>query len=677
MNFLKWLLKREKYDIGIIRFGDSILIPGRDYFKESKDIVLLEEYKKHYLEELCKKKVITTLSFNSNKLKLDMIMNTDLILAILMNNDDFYLLASEELLIQSMKLRMYYEDICILEKETILRLVSLKEIEKNKRIPRYNKMALKEEINQLSVILEMYSYRKTAINIELKNYFDLLSTRDLSKEDTNILNSRLKKLLFITKGIIDNQEIEKYQNIKAKISFLERECERYAYQNKEEADKLKESYDLSDENRILLFYEYGKNYYDEEFMREFYLHKFNKLTLYINNEFEDSPFNREDYGFEYYKDIIAFEIEDIQNSYCFSKLKSEGTDIGELLNDAKRYLKNLYGEFDSEEILLNKYKLAFLVSLKYENGLKEFFTKNFVYKNNHSDFNDLINTCSKGIKWSDSFPLTSLFEFVDCESNHPLFNFYELDNEENNLLLPEGVEYVSFEHIPKFYIDRIKNDIINGKKYSTPCTLKRINGYIDLGTDSFNLLFLNDGLEYIGEEVFRFNANKISIPSSVEIICSIDKGCNIKTIEFRDFENSTILNDKYDFANFLSNFAIEVDTKKTKMHYPSADNLFIQERYREGYFSYPYNLTLLDDICIMYIYELGFSFEYVCFTSERLDEPIVIPASVLKIKFSKYDNFFNYRVGYPDYNDVYLKIRNILLENTGYDISNKEQVKVK
>ena len=45
MKFLKWLLNREKYDIGVIRFGDSILIPGRDYFKESKDIELLEEYK--------------------------------------------------------------------------------------------------------------------------------------------------------------------------------------------------------------------------------------------------------------------------------------------------------------------------------------------------------------------------------------------------------------------------------------------------------------------------------------------------------------------------------------------------------------------------------------------------------------------------------------------------------
>lgn len=165
MGFLKRLFKKQKYNIGVIRFGDNIVIPGRDYFKDEKDIELLEEYKNHYIEELSKRKVTTTLNFNSDKLKQDMNMNVDLILRILMDNEDFYLLAHEELMIQSAKLKMYYEEISALEKETILRLVSLKEIEKGKRIPRYNKMALEEEINQLSIILEMYSYRKTAINI--------------------------------------------------------------------------------------------------------------------------------------------------------------------------------------------------------------------------------------------------------------------------------------------------------------------------------------------------------------------------------------------------------------------------------------------------------------------------------------------------------------------------------
>ena len=56
MGFLKRLFKKQKYNIGVIRFGDNIVIPGRDYFKDEKDIELLEEYKEHYIEELSKRK---------------------------------------------------------------------------------------------------------------------------------------------------------------------------------------------------------------------------------------------------------------------------------------------------------------------------------------------------------------------------------------------------------------------------------------------------------------------------------------------------------------------------------------------------------------------------------------------------------------------------------------------
>ena len=50
MNFLLRLFKKEKHNIGVIRFGDNLVIPGREYFKDEKDIILLEIYKKHYLE---------------------------------------------------------------------------------------------------------------------------------------------------------------------------------------------------------------------------------------------------------------------------------------------------------------------------------------------------------------------------------------------------------------------------------------------------------------------------------------------------------------------------------------------------------------------------------------------------------------------------------------------------
>ena len=74
MNFLLRLFKKEKHNIGVIRFGDNLVIPGRKYFKDEKDIILLENYKKHYLEILKNRTVVTTPYFNSKSLKEQMNM---------------------------------------------------------------------------------------------------------------------------------------------------------------------------------------------------------------------------------------------------------------------------------------------------------------------------------------------------------------------------------------------------------------------------------------------------------------------------------------------------------------------------------------------------------------------------------------------------------------------------
>ena len=193
MNFLLRLFKKEKHNIGVIRFGDNLVIPGREYFKDEKDIILLENYKKHYLEMLKNRTVVTTPYFNYKSLKEQMNMYIVLLLGLVMDNNNFCEYAPEELLVQIAKLKMYYDEMIVLKNEIILRLIALKEIKKEKRIPRHNKMALEEEINSLSVILEMFIYREAGINIEIKNYFDVLTTRDLSEVDESLLNERLTR----------------------------------------------------------------------------------------------------------------------------------------------------------------------------------------------------------------------------------------------------------------------------------------------------------------------------------------------------------------------------------------------------------------------------------------------------------------------------------------------------
>lgn len=674
MNFLLRLFKKEKHNIGVIRFGDNLVIPGRDYFKDEKDIILLENYKKHYLEMLKNKTVVTTPYFNSKSLKEQMNMYIDLLLGLVMDNNNFCEYAPEELLVQIAKLKMYYDEMIVLKNEIILRLIALKEIKKEKRIPRHNKMALEEEINSLSVILEMFIYREAGINIEIKNYFDVLATRDLSEVDESLLNERLTRLLFLTKGIVDKNKL--YDDIKLNVALLEKECEMYAYTHKDEALRLKESYDLNDESKILLFYEYGKDIFNHDFVKEFYLYKFNLLVTDINNSCNESPINDDDYGFLFYMEIIGDKINNLDKSYYFNDLIDKNVDISEQLDGLREYLKTKDGIFDYGEILKNKYKLAFLVSLEKENGIKDYFNKNIIDLRINHEFDEPIKFSffSNYYVLEDIILLSSIFELtVQNSSDHPLSAIYEANRIVNNLIVPDGVKKINLNC---GYLSRIKNEVLSGKKYVFPNSLKSIIGKIDyLGYDFSNLYF-PDGLE---ELMIGYNA---TIPSSVEILKRGAK--HIGYVKFRDFKNSKIVNDKEKFIKFLEDFSEEIDTNKTDYHTPSSYSLEVQRKYRTGRFTTQDYAALFDKPYTIYVFKQKMLFTSLYFLDDNLDNPIVVNGKDIELEFDKTTQYYYYSrrskvskedlSGCADFDKIYEKIRRIIIEQSGYDIASRENV---
>ena len=93
---------------------------------------------------------------------------------------------------------------------------------------------------------------------------------------------------------------------------------------------------------------------------------------------------------------------------------------------------------------------------------------------------------------------------------------------------------------------------------------------------------------------------------------------------------------------------------------------------------YPSDLNPYDTHHPIYFYRLQMMFQKLCFTSVDLENPIVISSSELTTTFEKYDNvFLKERVGFPNYKEVYLRIRNRLLEKTGYDIAGVKETKAK
>lgn len=719
MNLFKWLtdkLKKRDYNIGIMRFGDNIIVPGREYCKNESQIEILEEYKKHYLEELFKRNT-TTLNFNSNILKLNMNMNVALILRVLMDNEDFYQLAPEELIIQSEKLKMYYEEINALETETILRLIALKEIEKNNRVPKRNRMALVEEINQLRIILEMYSYQKAAIAIELKNYMDMISIRVVEiKED--ILNQRLNNLLFITDEIYDKKELEKYTYAKVKIAILERKCEKYAYLNKDEVETLKEKINrltqekIEENNRndllttciilerkLLLFYYYANHsLIEENDLQKLYEFKFKLLTCNIYS-LKDSPIKESDNGYPYYREIIEKKIEAFMQNE--NESYKEYFDIPSNLECIVKYLKNKQDEYDVSEILLNKYKLSFLLSLEYSEGLYDFFNQTKITISNN-DLDEFSKECTKipGITWDNEFPLSSYFELMTEENKHPLYSLYvAYADEKNNLIVPIGVKTVDFESLSKPLHDKIKEKLKEVSLITCPKTLKEISGYINFGDEEirkflklkkedvkYRNLQLNEGLEKIGPNVFKLNIGTLIIPSSVKEIVRKGNTQNLERIVFSDFENSEIVNNREELLRFIEIISKEVDTGKTQWHFPSEHSLKIQEKYsRRGYSTNDYQ-ALFDSEYPMYIYKFQLTVSSLIFQSNTLNKGIVIPAKYLQQTFLKkdYDRYNYYGrhqrrtgVGSPDYDMIYEKIRTLILEKANYDICHDEKAKVK
>lgn len=673
MNFLLRLFKKEKHNIGVIRFGDNLVIPGREYFKDEKDIILLENYKKHYLEMLKNRTVVTTPYFNSKSLKEQMNMYIDLLLGLVMDNNNFCEYAPEELLVQIAKLKMYYDEMIVLKNEIILRLIALKEIKKEKRIPRHNKMALEEEINSLSVILEMFLYREASINIEIKNYFDVLATRDLSEVDESLLNERLTRLLFFTKGIVDKNKL--YDDIKLNVALLEKECEMYAYTHKDEVLRLKKSYDLNDESKILLFYEYGKDIFNHDFVKEFYLYKFNLLVTGINNDSNKSPINVKDYGFLFYIEIIGDKINNLDKSYYFNDLIDKNVDISEQLDGSREYLKTKDGIFDYEEILKNKYKLAFLVSLEYENGIKDYFNKNIIDVKTDNEWNRYINGF---IEFENKVPLSTLCElFVTDKNKHALYSIYEANRLENNLLIPYGVKRIKLSLLPYEYIERIKKGVNSRKKYAFPNSLKSIRGVMNYFGYDFSNLYFPDGLE---ELKLGYNA---TIPSSVEILNrSTDK--HIGYIKFRDFKNSKIINDKENFIKFLEDFSEEIDTNKTDYHTPSKYSLEVQRKYRTGRFTTQDYAALFDKPYTIYVFKQKMLFTSLYFLDDNLDNPIVINGKDIELEFDKTTQYYYYSrrskvskedlFGCADFDKIYEKIRRIIIEQSGYDIASRENV---
>ena len=201
-------------EIGIINIGDLMQIPGRDYFKDNNcALALIDKYKEEYYNILKVKRTIYSKDLSLDDLQSEMLMNIDLVLSIVGKHGSLYDEIKKTKLknmIDIIKLRLYLNTIEEMEKETIIRLIDLKELEKGRKVPHTNRNALKEEINILTTNLIIFINQKKAINIETNTYLANIVIDDNGNEDIDEELSSLIKLTneekySIIKKYIDNK----------------------------------------------------------------------------------------------------------------------------------------------------------------------------------------------------------------------------------------------------------------------------------------------------------------------------------------------------------------------------------------------------------------------------------------------------------------------------------------
>ena len=397
MGVISWIKKKifKEENFTIVNISDTIKIPTRDFFKDDiSKLNLIDNYKVKYLKVLSKKKLVTTLDLDSNNLKKDMVMVIDLLLHNIFLESDISSLAREELLIQKLKLKLYYDEINNMYTNAVTRLIALKELYAKRLVPRRNRMCLVEEINQLSNSLVIFLNQQSSIIKELKAYLALL---DISNNDIDIplLDYRYNKLLFISSNIINNKDLDKLSNIESKIAYIETILEKYTYQNKDEISRLRVELEelfnipkdrkiknklleqvINLEKKFLMYYEYGTNLVTEEDINKIYQIKFDILVCDIDY-LRKSPIDKNDYGFEYYKKIIFKKLETIilGKNDNFNKIIP--------INDKFEIFKNSFkdkdsGDYDLVSILFEKYKLNLLVCFDRENGFYEMLSDNIL-----------------------------------------------------------------------------------------------------------------------------------------------------------------------------------------------------------------------------------------------------------------------------------------------------------
>ncbi len=581
----------------LISLSSLAQVPTKDYFKDNNQILLLINlYKKEYLEILIKEKVLTSNELKSAELhnKLNMIhtlieqntLDDELFEKVIFDEED-----KVKALVKIRKFAIYNERIKELEEEVIWRIIALKEILKKTFLNRQKKISIINEINNLTNIFVILMNQKETLKLCLNNYslkcFDITKEKEEEKEEI-IISKRKEELNAYQKQAFGKVVYELNElNDMAKVEIA---LEDYVYNYKEpttlylcdailvlrdsieldfinKANNFAKTYSklLELENRCKIFYEFGKNIIDKDDIKKVYKLKFEILTCWENCKLIEPFVNTTTpkLELETYEEIIYALISAINNNKE-SGLSSIQTEFKNYTFTILRLLKKelqTNGKYDALEILKNKYKLNLLLAFSYPiniDVIKEIYKNIYVKKSDYPE----VNFYEPEFRWKDNLSLETINELKLMQNQKQdlgLYLFlkkYFQTNANNNIYyyLPEGLQKIGYlmglsegklknpkqmKEIMKF-VKYIRQNM-QGKIVILPKTLEIVLGDI-VGDTELKELRLNSDLK-----IFNFNfasvanVERIEIPANViPLKYNFHKQINssLKEIHFLDFDKS-------------------------------------------------------------------------------------------------------------------------------------------
>jgi len=604
IEFMKKIFKTKENNINnLINISDSFIMPTRQVFKDNKEMLeQIDSYKEEYKKILSEKKLLFSMDLTNN-INEDIRMYSELITNIFIKEEKIEekIETKIKLFYKVNKLNLYKQEINRLYLECTARLISLLEIFNERKLfmPKYKKEAILFAINNLTNAILVFEAQRNAIEIEKENYLNNYTMIDINNyvyeiKRKEFIKNKIRLLNMILRVI--NKKVEGDDLID--ILSYERELEIYAYKNKDGIISLKRDIDFynttkdkrkfdefclsaslySLERRALLYFYYGKNLIDMDYIYKLYELKLKTLVC-KNMDRESLLVDSLRLEREAYTEIVFNKLERIINGQNQEISKLFGSDSKKAISHIIEQLKT-DGIFDVENILISD-NLNFLFSFDSDDGYIKFLNRVQISTEFYSEF---IIFYHRFFTWEKEIPITSLYEMIRLNNimpnilgNRNRYYLYKLWQKHLDYYkLPEGITKVSIsqqddlEELAATLYQELNNSV-KGKKLILPHTLESFEGNL-FAKNTVKELVLNDGIKSIDVNTLDCAQSKtLIIPPSLKnvVIPSKPDGkkfyedkyynisdstlTKIETIVFTNYKNSKLLKNTEGLKNLFAN----------------------------------------------------------------------------------------------------------------------------